>query len=59
MVVHMEFCLILNMTMGGKLAVTWLRLIATRCVSFASTLNTREQVLATHRKISVLTLVKH
>ena len=36
----MEFCLVLNLTMGGKLAVTWPPKIATRYVSFATTLNT-------------------
>ena len=34
---HMEFCLVIN----GNLAVTWPPMIATRYVSFATTLNTR------------------
>ena len=38
---HVEFCLVINLTMGGSRAVTWLPLIATRFVSFATTLNTR------------------
>ena len=38
---YMEFCLVINLTMGGNLAVTWPPVIATRFVSFATTLNTR------------------
>ena len=38
---HMEFCLVLNLTMGGNQAVTWPPIIATRYVSFAPALNTR------------------
>ena len=38
---HMEFCLVINLTMGGNQAVTWPPIIATRYVSFATTLNTR------------------
>ena len=38
---HMEFCLVINLTMCGNLAVTWLPMIATRHVSFATTLNIR------------------
>ena len=34
-------CLVLNLTMGGKPAVTWPPKIAIRYVSFATTLNTR------------------
>ena len=49
---HMKFCLVLNLTVGGKLAVTWPPKIATRYVTFATTLNTRQQVLATHRKVN-------
>ena len=37
----MEVCLVLNLTMGGKLAVTWLPKIATKCACFATALNTR------------------
>ena len=38
---HMEFCLVLNMTMGGKPAVTWPPKIATTYVSFATILYSR------------------
>ena len=38
---HMEFCLVLNLTMCGDLAVTWLPKLTTRYVSFATALNTR------------------
>ena len=38
---NMEICLVLNLTMGGKLAVTWPPKIATRYVSFATPLNTK------------------
>ena len=38
---HMEFCLVINLAMCGDLAVTWPPIIATRYVSFATTLNTR------------------
>ena len=44
---HMELCLVLNLTIGGNLAVTWPPILATTCmyVSFASffatTLNIR------------------
>ena len=38
---HMEFCLVINLTMCGKLAVTWPPMIATKYVNFATTLNTR------------------
>ena len=38
---HMEFCLVINLTVCGTLAVTWPPMIATRYVSFATTLNTR------------------
>ena len=41
---HMEFCLVINLTMGGNQAVTWPPIIATRNISFAITLNTRQQV---------------
>ena len=38
---HMEFCLVINLTMGGIWAVTRQPIIATRYVSFATTtLNT-------------------
>ena len=37
---HMEFCLVINLTMGGNRAVTWPPIIVTRNVSFANTLNT-------------------
>ena len=38
---HMEFCLVINLTMGGNRAVTWPPIVATRYVSFATILNTR------------------
>ena len=38
---HMEFCLVISVTMGGSQAVTWPPIIANRYVSFATTLNTR------------------
>ena len=38
---HMEFCLVINLTMCGNLTVTWPSMIATMYVSFATTLNTR------------------
>ena len=34
----MEFCLVINVTMGGNQAATWPSIIATRYVSFATTL---------------------
>ena len=34
---HMEFCLVINLTMGGNQAVTWQPIIATRYVSSATT----------------------
>ena len=37
---HMEFCLVINLTMGGNGAVTWSPIIATKYVSFATTSNT-------------------
>ena len=37
---HMEFCVVIHLTMGGT-RVTWPSIIATRYVSFATTLNTR------------------
>ena len=47
---HMEFCLVINLIMGSNQTVTWPPIIATRYVSFATTLSTRLQVLASHRK---------
>ena len=38
---HLEFCLVLNLTLCCNLDVTWPLKIATRYVSFATTLNTR------------------
>ena len=35
---HMEFCLVISLTMGGNWAVTWPPIIATRYISFATTL---------------------
>ena len=40
----MEFCLVSNLTMCGNLADTWLPKIATRYVSFATTLKIWAQV---------------
>ena len=37
----MEFRLVIYLTKGGNWAVTWPPIIVTRCVSFATTLNTR------------------
>ena len=38
---HMEFCLVINLTICGNLAVSCSPVIATMYVSFAATLNTR------------------
>ena len=38
---HLEFCLVIHVTMVGNQAVTWSQIIATRYVSFGTTLNTR------------------
>ena len=38
---HMEFCLVLNLTMSGRPSVTMPPKIATRYVSFTTTINTR------------------
>ena len=38
---HMEFCLVINLTMGSNQAVSRPPLCATRYVSFATTLNTK------------------
>ena len=38
---HMEICLVINLIMGGDCTVTWPPIIATRNVSFATTLKTR------------------
>ena len=38
---HLELSLVLNQTMGGKPTVTWSPKIASRYVSFDTTLNTR------------------
>ena len=45
----MEFCLVINLTMGGNWAVIWPPIIATRYVNFATTLG-KYQVASTHRK---------
>ena len=47
---HMEFCLVINLTMGGNRAVACPPIIAIRNVSFATILNIRLQVLATYKK---------
>ena len=49
---HMEFCLVIKLTMGGDRAVTWPPISANRYFSSATTLKTRKQVLATHRKVN-------
>ena len=46
---HMEFCLVINLTMA---TVTWQPIFATRYVSFAPTFYTRQQVIATHQKLN-------
>ena len=38
---HMEFCLVLNLTIGGNRAVTWPPIIDTWNVGFATALNPR------------------
>ena len=38
---HMEFCLVINLTIGGNRAVAWPPIIATWNVGFATTLNTK------------------
>ena len=38
---HMEFCLVINLIMGGNQAVTWPLINATRYVSFATTIISR------------------
>ena len=42
--------LVINMTLGSNRAIKWPPIIATKYVSFATILNIRYQVLATHRK---------
>ena len=37
---YMEFCLVINLTIGDNWAVSWTPIIATRYVSFATTLDT-------------------
>ena len=49
---HMEFCLVINLTMGGKQAVTWPPIIAARYVRFATTLNTRCKFLLPTEKVN-------
>ena len=41
---HIQFCLGINLTADGNRAVTWPPIIATRYVSFATTLNTRARL---------------
>ena len=43
---HMEFCLVIKLTMGGNQAVTQPPIFATGYVSFATALNTMSQVPA-------------
>ena len=49
---HMEFCLVINLTMGGNQAVTWPPVVATMHVSFATTLNTRALLFKTNDVVS-------
>ena len=49
---HMEFCLIINLLMGGNLAVTWPPIIATRYVSFATILNPGSKYLLPTEKMN-------
>ena len=51
---HMEFCLVINLTMGGNWAVTctWPPTIATGYVSFATTLYTRARLFKTNDIVS-------
>ena len=48
---HLEFSLVLNLTMSGKLAVTRPPIIATRYVGFATTSNTRSKYLLPTEKV--------
>ena len=45
-----NFVFVIKLTTGGNQAVSWPPVVATRYVSFATTLNTRSQVLAIYRK---------
>ena len=38
---YMEFCLVINLAVGGNRAVTWPLTIATWNIGFATTLSTR------------------
>ena len=49
---HMEFCLVINLTIGGSWAVTWPPITATRYASFATTLNTRVRLFQTNDIVS-------
>ena len=52
---HMGFCLVLNLTTtctDGKQAVIWPPNFATKYVSFATNFYTRQQVLATAKKVN-------
>ena len=42
---HIEYCLVINLTMVGNQAVTWPPIFAMRYVSFATTLNTCKYLL--------------
>ena len=37
---HMEFCLVINVTMGGNQAITWPPIVATGYISHATTFDT-------------------
>ena len=41
---HMEFCFIINLTIGGNRTVTWPPITATRYVSLATSLNSRAKL---------------
>ena len=38
---HMDFCLVINLTMGDNWAIAWPPIVAARYISFATTLNIR------------------
>ena len=52
---HMEFCLVINLTISGNQAVTWPPITAIRYVNFATTLNSRymcsKYLLPTEKKL--------
>ena len=54
---HMEFCLVISLTKGGNWANPLPPIFATGYVNFATSLYTRQQVLATFKKSSFLPLL--